>query len=56
MSFWSALILILITLKLGGFITWGWGWVLLPVWISLFGALLVFIFFFLVAWAQNSGR
>jgi hypothetical protein len=32
--FLGILTLIFITLKLTGYITWSWGWVLFPVWIS----------------------
>lgn len=35
MSFASALTLIFITLKLTGYITWSWLWVLAPMWIPL---------------------
>ncbi len=52
MGFWSALTLILITLKLTGHLpSWSWGWVLFPVWISAGLFTLVGLFFCVVAWA-----
>lgn len=46
-SFAGLLTLIFITLKLTGYITWSWWWVLAPLWIS--GAIIVAVFLFALA-------
>lgn len=48
-GFFGLLTLICITLKLTGFISWSWVWVLAPMWISISVGLLIFIIIFLVA-------
>jgi hypothetical protein len=45
--------LIFITLKLTGYITWSWLWVLAPFWIPLGLALLIFLIVFLFAFFEN---
>ncbi len=35
MSCSGTLLLIFVVLKLAGVVTWGWGWVLSPIWITL---------------------
>ena len=50
-SFTSLLALIFITLKLTGYITWSWWWVLAPLWIPIalvLGIVLVFCVFAVV--------
>jgi hypothetical protein len=42
-SFIGLLTIVFITLKLTGYITWSWWWVLSPIWISW-----IFIFLFLI--------
>ena len=42
-SFLGLLTLLFIGLKLTGYITWSWIWVLVPLWISISTALVVFI-------------
>jgi hypothetical protein len=45
--------LIFITLKLTGYITWSWLWVLSPFWIPLGIAVLIFLIVFLFAFFEN---
>lgn len=45
--------LIFITLKLTGYITWSWLWVLSPFWIPLAIALAIFLVVFIVAMFTN---
>ena len=48
-GFLGLLTLIFITLKLLGVITWGWAWVLAPIWIpALIGAIGVLVFVVLI--------
>lgn len=49
MDFGSWLTLIFVTLKLVGFITWSWWWVLSPIWIGAGIFLAVFLFILLLA-------
>lgn len=42
-SFVGLLTIVFITLKLTGYITWSWFWVLSPIWISILAAILVVI-------------
>ena len=55
--FLGILTLIFITLKLTGYITWSWWWVLSPVWIS-FSFMFVFVFVFTIFWFifSNKGK
>jgi hypothetical protein len=45
-GFSGALAIVLITLKLTGFIDWSWWWVLFPIWIPvlILGVLIWFVF------------
>lgn len=45
--------LIFITLKLTGYITWSWLWVLSPFWIPLAIAAVIFLVVFIVAMFTN---
>lgn len=47
--FFGILTLIFITLKLTGYITWSWWWVLSPVWIP-FSLMFVLVFVFIIFW------
>lgn len=47
-GFAGLLTLIFITLKLTGYITWSWVWVLAPLWISFLLGLLFLIVFFAI--------
>jgi len=47
-TFTSILLLIFITLKLTGHITWSWWWVFAPVWMPLVIALAGLLFLFIV--------
>lgn len=42
-SFWGLLTIVFITLKLTGYITWSWLWVLSPLWILACVLLIVFV-------------
>jgi hypothetical protein len=48
-GFFGLLALLFIGLKLGGFITWSWWWVLAPLWIPAAIVLLVIAFCLLMA-------
>lgn len=56
-GFFGLLTIVFITLKLMGYITWSWWWVLSPLWIPLVGLLVtlavVFIFIFIWEWATE---
>lgn len=41
----TLLAILFITLKLTGYISWSWWWVLAPIWIPVVFALLVLLFF-----------
>lgn len=43
-GFTGLLTLIFITLKLTGYITWSWVWVLSPIWITFLIVFIVFVF------------
>lgn len=45
LTFLNVLLLIFITLKLTGFITWGWLWVMSPLWIPLTIWLMIILMF-----------
>jgi hypothetical protein len=47
------LTLIFVTLKLVGFITWSWWWVLIPLWIGAGIFLAVFLFILLLAFVVS---
>ena len=49
-GFTGLLTLLFITLKLTGYITWSWVWVLSPIWISLVIGLLVLT---IIVWAES---
>lgn len=55
MGFLGWLTLLFIALKLTGFITWTWIWVLSPIWISALIALSIFAMFFLF-WPYKSKK
>lgn len=48
-GFLSLLTLIFITLKLTGFITWSWVWVLAPTWIPFVLVIVILIVFFIIS-------
>jgi fatty acid desaturase len=48
LGFWSVLQIVFIILKLVGSITWTWGWVLAPTWISIIFVILVIIVLVLI--------
>ena len=56
-GFFGLLTIVFITLKLMGYISWSWWWVLSPLWIPLVGLLVtlavVFIFIFIWEWATE---
>jgi hypothetical protein len=43
-GFRSLLLILFIGLKLTGFITWSWIWVLSPIWISAIAAIVLYLF------------
>jgi hypothetical protein len=43
-GFRSLLLILFIGLKLTGFITWSWIWVLSPIWISAISAIVLYLF------------
>lgn len=47
-GFAGLLTIVFITLKLMGYITWSWWWVLSPLWISFLLALTFFAIFFVI--------
>lgn len=52
--FLSILCLIFITLKLTGYITWSWVWVLAPIWIPISTILVVFVIVGMLYVAENN--
>lgn len=54
LGFFGLLTIIFITLKLLGYISWSWWWVLLPLWGTTLLVLVVFLVTLL--WAMNSDR
>jgi hypothetical protein len=54
-GFVGLLTIVFITLKLMGYITWSWWWVLSPIWIS-WGIALVFLLIFFIIAALVSKR
>jgi len=48
-SFCGLLTILFIGLKLTGYITWPWLWVLSPLWIGLVTFVVLFVIFFIVA-------
>lgn len=52
--FLSILCLIFITLKLTGYITWSWWWVLAPIWIPISIILVVFVIVGMLYVAENN--
>ena len=52
-GFGGMLTILFIGLKLTGYITWSWWWVLSPIWISLLVVLVIFAIAFMVAWVSD---
>lgn len=52
-GFAGLLTIVFITLKLMGYITWSWWWVLSPLWISFLLALTFFAIFFVIIAIAN---
>ena len=52
-GFFGALALLFIALKLTGYITWSWWWVLAPIWVPI---ALVLLFVAFVATIENTDR
>lgn len=53
-GFTGLLTIVFITLKLTGFISWSWWWVLSPIWISVIVAILIFtVVFGLIVWLDK---
>lgn len=52
-GFLGWLALIFITLKLTGYITWSWWWVLAPLWAPLVVALVIFLVAFIIVFLVN---
>jgi hypothetical protein len=56
-NFFGLLAIVFITLKLTGYITWSWWWVLAPLWMPLPVLLvifaIIFLFTFAYAWITN---
>ena len=52
--FLSILCLIFITLKLTGYIAWGWVWILAPIWIPISIILVVFVIVGMLYVAENN--
>lgn len=52
--FLSILCLIFITLKLTGYITWSWWWVLAPIWIPISIIIVVFVIVGMLYVAENN--
>ena len=54
LGFADALTLLFIALKLTGYITWSWIWVLSPIWISIsILALIILIIFLINRWIER---
>jgi hypothetical protein len=54
-GFLGLLALIFITLKLTGYITWAWVWILSPLWIGAIGAVFIIIVVMVYSLVFNSG-
>ena len=52
-GFVGALTIVFITLKLLGYITWAWWWVLSPVWITAIITVIALIIFGIVWWKTH---
>lgn len=52
-GFASLLTILFIGLKLAGFITWSWWWVLSPMWIAALLAIVILGVALLVLWARS---
>jgi hypothetical protein len=53
-GFFGLLTIVLITLKLTGYIDWSWWWVLAPLWIgTAIGLFFLAIFFTLAVWIEG---
>jgi sterol desaturase/sphingolipid hydroxylase (fatty acid hydroxylase superfamily) len=57
-GFFGLLAIVFITLKLTGYITWSWWWVLAPLWAPLpvFLCIFAIIFLFAFAWAYVTDK
>lgn len=55
-SFAGLLAIVFITLKLTGYITWSWWWVLSPLWIPLAFVVTILLFVWVVGVSTNSLR
>lgn len=49
----SILTLIFITLKLTGYITWSWWWVLSPIWIGTGMVIVIFVIIFIFLFTKS---
>lgn len=52
-GFVGLLTIVFIVLKLIDKISWSWGWVLSPLWISIIFVLVVIIIVILISWIKN---
>lgn len=48
-GFWELLEIMLIGLKLTGYITWPWLWVLAPIWVSIIIGLIILVFIIIIS-------
>ena len=48
-NFFGLLTIVFITLKLTGYITWSWWWVLSPLWIGFVAAITIFLIIAIIA-------
>ena len=53
-GFFGLLTIVFITLKLTGYITWSWWWVLSPIWIS--GLIIFILALIIVMWGIKTER
>jgi uncharacterized protein (DUF983 family) len=47
-GFFGLLTIVFIVLKLTGYVSWPWVWVLAPMWISLLLVLIIIVIFFII--------
>ena len=52
-GFTGMLTILFVGLKLAGYITWSWWWVLSPIWIPILLVLFIFIVTLIVTWGVN---
>lgn len=55
-GFVGLLTIVFIVLKLMGYITWSWIWVLSPIWISIVLAVIIIVIVLLVLWVSSKRR